>query len=72
MIEDTFNPIVFNSRPVEEAMTPLPMPLITPPDTRTYFMMAVERMEDYGAVLAVARREGRERRLEDSVCRGRM
>lgn len=61
LIEDTFSPMVFNSRPVEEAITPFPMPLMTPPDTRTYFMMVVERNEDYDAGLALARREERER-----------
>ena len=40
LIEDTFKPIVFSSRPVDDAITPFPMPLMTPPDTRTYFMMA--------------------------------
>jgi len=29
-MDDTFRPIVFRSRPVDEAMTPLPMPLMTP------------------------------------------
>ena len=37
----TRSPRVFKSNPVEEAMTPFPMPLMTPPETRTYFIVAV-------------------------------
>jgi hypothetical protein len=69
-IDDTFKPIVLSSRPVEEAITPFPMPLMTPPETRTYFMMAIIKIEEYGAVLAVARREGKEEDVEDLVFRG--
>ena len=43
LIEATFNPIVFSKRPVEEAITPFPIPEMTPPDTSTYFILvAVE------------------------------
>lgn len=55
---------------MEEAITPFPMPLMTPPETRTYFMMAIIEIEEYGAVLAVARREGKEEEVEDLVFRG--
>jgi hypothetical protein len=34
-----FKPNVFNNKPVDEAMIPFPTPLITPPDTRTYFIL---------------------------------
>ena len=34
----TFSPIVLSSKPVEEAMIPLPMPLMLPPETSTYFI----------------------------------
>ena len=69
-IDDTFNPIVLSSSPVDEAITPFPMPLMTPPETRTYFMMAIGEIEDYGAVLAIARREGKKEEVEDSKIRG--
>jgi hypothetical protein len=35
----TRNPRVFSNNPVEEAITPFPMPLMTPPETRTYFIV---------------------------------
>jgi hypothetical protein len=70
LIDETFNPIVLSSRPVDEAITPFPMPLMTPPDTRTYFMIAVEGVDEYGAVLAFARREGEKEEAEDSKIRG--
>ena len=41
----TRRPSVLRSSPVEEAMTPLPMPLMTPPETRTYFILTLRRDE---------------------------
>lgn len=35
----TRSPQAFRSTPIEEAVTPLPRPLTTPPVTRTYFML---------------------------------
>jgi hypothetical protein len=69
-IDDTFNPIVLSSRPVDEAITPFPMPLMTPPETRTYFMMTIGEVDDYGAVLAIARRDGKREEAEDAKIRG--
>ena len=53
----TRRPRVFSNSPEEEAMTPLPMPLITPPDTRTYFIVGRRGFK-----------EGRERRWEMKIC----
>lgn len=38
LIDVTRRPCVLSSRPVEEAMTPFPMPEMTPPVTRMYFV----------------------------------
>jgi hypothetical protein len=46
----TRRPRVLRRRPVEEAMTPLPIPLMTPPETRTYFILGAWRR---GVVKAV-------------------
>lgn len=39
----TLSPRVFNKRPVEDAVIPLPIPEMTPPDTSMYFMMSTEK-----------------------------
>jgi hypothetical protein len=55
-------PIAFNSNPALEAMIPLPMPLITPPGTRTYFILAawgsiiIERSNENESNPAVGKR----------------
>jgi hypothetical protein len=40
--------MVLSKRPVEEAIIPLPIPEITPPETRTYFLTIVELREVIG------------------------
>ncbi len=42
LIAVTFRPILFRSKPVDEAVIPLPIPEMTPPDTRTYLMAREE------------------------------
>lgn len=64
----TFNPIVFNNNPVDDAIMPLPTPDITPPTTRTYFILpwdcrddAVDGWGGFRRQRKAQRREGRTR-----------
>lgn len=42
-MEVTVRPIALSNSPQEEAMTPLPMPDMTPPVTRIYFMIKIRQ-----------------------------
>lgn len=68
--------MVFNKRPVELAMSPFPMPEMTPPLTRTYFILTTNKQQRKKGkcrlpLLAVARREeGRRKKGQKSRCGG--
>ena len=55
--------MVFKSSPVEEAMTPFPMPLMTPPETRTYFMIADRAEKEMQVAVAGCCQAGKKRSL---------
>ena len=41
LIEVIFSPLAFNTEPILDAKMPLPIPLITPPVMRMYFIWLV-------------------------------